>query len=105
MNLIMKIWKIVNKVKLTNNRKKKQRKRKGGTILKQRAQNPTGCKEENLIKNRERSKTICSLGLIFAFILLGIIIVTTMALAKYVIKDEKDIEVTLRNVRISENEI
>ena len=28
-----------------------------------------------------------------------------MALAKYVIKDEKDIEVTLRNVRISENEI
>ena len=73
--------------------------------MKQRAQNPTGCKEENLIKNRERSKTICSLGLIFAFILLGIIIVTTMALAKYVIKDEKDIEVTLRNVRISENEI
>ena len=73
--------------------------------MKQRAQNPTGCKEENLIKNRERSKTICSLGLIFAFILLGIIIVTTMALAKYVIKDEKDIEVTLRNVRIGENEI
>ena len=73
--------------------------------MKQRTQNPTGCKEENLIKNRERSKTICSLGLIFAFILLGIIIVTTMALAKYVIKDEKDIEVTLRNVRISENEI
>ena len=73
--------------------------------MKQRVQNPTGCKEENLIKNRERSKTICSLGLIFAFILLGIIIVTTMALAKYVIKDEKDIEVTLRNVRIGENEI
>ena len=71
----MKIWIIVNKVKLTNNRKKKQRKRKGGTILKQRTQNPTGCKEENLIKNRERSKTICSLGLIFAFIFLGIIIV------------------------------
>ena len=73
--------------------------------MKQRTQNPTGCKEGNLIKNRERSKTICSLGLIFAFILLGIIIVTTMALAKYVIKDEKDIEVTLRNVRIGENEI
>ena len=73
--------------------------------MKRRTQNPTGCKEENLIKNRERSKTICGLGLIFAFIILGIIIVTTMALAKYVIKYEKDIEVTLRNVRISENEI
>ena len=51
----------------------------------------------------KKSKQLVIVSAILGIIV--IILLTTMALAKYVIKDEKDIEVTLRNVRISENEI
>ena len=51
----------------------------------------------------KKSKKLVIVSAILGIIV--IILLATMALAKYVIKDEKDIEVTLRNVRISENEI
>ena len=51
----------------------------------------------------KKSKQLLVVSAILGIIV--IILLTAMALAKYVIKDEKDIEVTLRNVRIGENEI
>ena len=51
----------------------------------------------------KKSKKLVIVSAILGIIV--IILLATMALAKYVIKDEKDIEVTLRNVRIGENEI
>ena len=51
----------------------------------------------------KKSKQLVVVSAILGIIV--IILLTAMALAKYVVKDEKDIEVTLRDVRIDENEI